>query len=382
MPKNIVVCLDGTWNGVDVDSDKDGVPEDTNVLRMFRSLAGATAPETRDLVDEEEREERDAAGNRIQVAKYLHGVGDSSSPIVKMMGGAFGAGIVKRVVRGYTYACRHYEPGDRIYLAGFSRGAYTARALAGMIAKAGLMDYAKLGHPDKDQAYRYGFYVWAYYREKQGRGSPVSVEATRVWRKVFLAGDEVGEEQMIPAVDVEAVAVFDTVGALGIPRYDGKDRRIDLFEFADCDLSPRVRNGVHALAIDEYRRDFGPTLWNERDAIEQAWFIGAHADVGGGYEQTELSNLGLGWLMDRLANLGVRFSSPAQPGDSRGEIHDSWDSPLYNLHPRVPRAVPVRAKLHESVRDRRNDPNAAPSPGSPAPYAPPGLAGWKGSYVR
>lgn len=379
MAKNIVVCFDGTWNGVGVDSDRDDVPEDTNILKLYRLLEGETTAETRDLPDEEERFALDANGAPLQVAKYLHGVGDVANPIGRLFGGAFGAGIVKRIVRGYTFICRHYQPGDRIYLVGFSRGAYTARAVGGMIAKAGLMDYAKLGHPDKETAYQRGLYVWCYYRYGPGYTSPVSDEAQDTWTRLLQRSVEVGEEQMIPNVPIEAIGVFDTVGALGIPFYGKDDQRLDLFKFTDCVLSSKVRSGLHAVAIDEYRRDFVPTLWTPRDGVSQCWFVGAHADVGGGYEDARLSDLALQWLSAGLAARGLRVRAMSATGDASGEIHDPWDRFPYNRRPRQPRRVPVDATLHESVRDRQADPNAAGSPpGTPPPYQPAALQGWQG----
>jgi uncharacterized protein (DUF2235 family) len=389
MAKNIIVCFDGTWNGVDVDNDKDDIPEETNILKLYRALAGEVTRATRDLPDEEEREARDAdnANNPLtQIAKYLHGVGDVSNPIGKILGGAFGAGMVARIVRGYTYICRNYKAGDRIYLVGFSRGAYTARAVGGMIAKAGLMNYAALGNPDKETAYQLGLYVWCYYREQMGYRAPANEDISDAWGTMLSKSYVVGEEQMIADVPVEAVAVFDTVGALGIPIYNHDDARIDLFKFTDTSLSPKVKAGIHAVAIDEYRRDFSPTLWDARAGVEERWFIGAHADVGGGYEDTGLSNLSMAWMQSQLAACSVKFSAATMNGgggDPLAEIHDPWNRLPYKLHPRKPRAVPVNATLHLSVKTRCDAPNAGGSPpGTPSPYAPEALSDWQGTYER
>jgi uncharacterized protein (DUF2235 family) len=138
MAKNIVFCADGTWNGPDQDEDDGGVPDSTNVLRLFSRLAGQDSAESLHKQDEQEKVLSDSAGVR-QAAKNIHGVGDSRDPIKRLMGRVFGGGLVKRIVRGYTFISRHYEPGDDIYLADFSRGAYTTRALGGMIARVGLL---------------------------------------------------------------------------------------------------------------------------------------------------------------------------------------------------------------------------------------------------
>ena len=162
MSKNIIFCADGTWNGPDTDHDNDGTPDPTNVFKAFMLLSGEPDPASTLLASEQEIAE---AGPDGQVAKYLHGVGDSRNVIAKLVGGAFGDGIIARIVRGYTFISRHYRPGDRIILMGFSRGAYTARALGGLIANVGLLDTSKYDSNDKALAYRMGILAWRKYRE-------------------------------------------------------------------------------------------------------------------------------------------------------------------------------------------------------------------------
>ena len=155
MPKRIVFCADGTWNGPE---QQTGVAPSTrptttascsgakvtNVVKLFANLAGRVTPQTHDAA---RRAGEGAASTRpaasVQIAKYMHGVGDSDSFLKKAMGGMFGMGVIARIVRGYTFISRYYEPGDEIHIAGFSRGAYTARALAGMISSVGLLNRAK-----------------------------------------------------------------------------------------------------------------------------------------------------------------------------------------------------------------------------------------------
>src|SRR6185369_297540 len=149
MPKRIVFCADGTWNGPEqqtgvtpIDSADDhgelNGAKVTNVVKLFANLAGRV----------------------VQIAKYIHGVGDSNSFLKKAMGGMFGMGVIARIVRGYTFISRNYEPGDEIHIAGFSRGAYTARALAGLIASVGLLNRAHYDPTDKNEAYRLGIAAW------------------------------------------------------------------------------------------------------------------------------------------------------------------------------------------------------------------------------
>ena len=373
MSKVIAFLADGTWNGVDVDCDRDGVREVTNVLKLFNNLEGDNDIESFNLAHEEERVAVDAKRTITQVAKYLHGVGDSNNAIIKLLGGAFGAGIISRIVRGYTFISRNYQLGDRIIIVGFSRGAYTARALGGMIAKAGLMDYAKLKITDKEQAYRCGLYVWAYYREQQRKNMAQRL-INRLSRRVLGIGREIGEEHMIANVPLAAIGVWDTVGALGIPIYAKEDKRVDLFRFADTDLSALVARGFHALAIDEHRADFAPTPWNPRAGVEQLWFAGAHADVGGGYEESALSDFGLAWMMARLKGTGLLLRDPLpELPDPRadGMLHDSWNKLPYRLKPRFMRAIERDADLHVSVAQRR---------ATLGDYRPRNLLNWAGSY--
>ena len=127
MAKNLVFCADGTWNGPDRDPDDDDTPGKTNVLKLFELLSGALRPGYKAADPEQEKAAVDGFGAVLQHAKYLHGVGDSANAIIRMLGGGVGAGIERRIIRGYTYLSRNYAAGDRIYLTGFSRGAYTVR---------------------------------------------------------------------------------------------------------------------------------------------------------------------------------------------------------------------------------------------------------------
>lgn len=377
MSKVIAFLADGTWNGVGVDKDQDGVPEATNVLKLYHNLAGDESIASFSLDNESERIALDDDRNVLQIAKYLHGVGDSDNPLHKMLGGAFGAGLISRIVRGYTFISRNYEPGDKIIIVGFSRGAYTARALGGMIAKDGLLDYKALNITSKEEAYQYGLYVWASYREKRVE-SLARKAINLIWKKVVCLGKEVHIEQMIRDVPIHAIGVWDTVGAMGIPVYGDENTRMDLFRFADTDLSAKVKNGFHALAIDEHRADFAPTPWTPRAGIEQAWFVGAHADVGGGYEESDLSDFGLQWMAEKLQvnGDGLRFKDPlpVMPnGKFVSDIHDSWNALPYKLKPRAMRMIANDASLHQSVKLRQE--------AVAIQYQPKVLAAWAGQYV-
>ena len=336
MAKIIVFCADGTWNGPGKPDDSGQSSGTTNVLKLFLSLMGQDTPDTVMLGDEQEKTYGDDNGLR-QVAKYLHGVGDSRNPLVRLMGGAFGAGTITRIVRGYTYISRQYVPGDRIVLVGFSRGAYTARALAGFIIGQGLLNPI-IGLADKERAYRLGAAAWYAYRKK--------INTDDSWAEKFdsivtnLPGfvtSTLPPGSLVADVDIHAVAVWDTVGALGIPDYALNGERLDTFQFASKDLNARVAHGIHAISIDEQRRDFTPTLWNDRSGIVQALFAGAHADVGGGYPNCEigLADASLAWMRTQLSDprIGVMMNAPIAPFNANplDVSHQPWTEMPWNI---------------------------------------------------
>ena len=167
MTKNIIFCADGTWNGPGKDLDgKPVAAQPSNVLKLYHWLSGRDSLESTQYAGEAERSLLDETGQTIQIAKYLDGVGYDDNWLVKILGGTFGAGLIARIVRGYTFISRNYAPGDRIYLIGFSRGAYTARALGSLILSNGLLPP---NINDKQQAYRMGCAVWKQHQDALAR---------------------------------------------------------------------------------------------------------------------------------------------------------------------------------------------------------------------
>src|SRR5258706_4784869 len=307
MAKTIVFCADGTWNGPNRDDDGDSVPDVTNVFKLFVGLSGMPSAESILAADEQEKA-LVAGGETIQVAKYIHGVGDSRNPIIRLMGGAFGSGIIARVVRGYTFISRNYEDGDAIVIVGFSRAAYTARALGGLIVSQGVLKPSLT--TDKTEAYRSGAQVWYRYRKLASAVRPGFferlVEATADL-PAFLSRQELGDADFVAVAKLKAVAVWDTVGALGLPLYI-KDARADAFKFTDTHLSDKVENGFHAIALDEQRKDFTPTLWDAAGNGNQVAFPRGHADLRGGCTsnncESGLSDIALGWMGTQLPRVG------------------------------------------------------------------------------
>jgi hypothetical protein len=158
------------------------------------------------------------------------------------------------------------------------------------------------------------------------------------------------------------IGVWDTVGELGVPLFNGLrlvDRdELRFLKFSNRELSPRVEHGRQALAIDEERADFPPTLWEKREGIKQVWFAGAHADVGGGYENHGLSDIALEWMMQEVNDLdaGLRLSpsqlSQALAPDGLQDRHDETRGPVWRTRPSKERKIPDNAELHPSVLQR------------------------------
>ncbi len=356
MQKNIVLCTDGTWNGPGAEDDRGNLVP-SNVQKLFERLVG-TQPLRADQ-NEAEIEYKDGNGTVLQVAKYIHGVGDSSNVLTKVAEGSTGDGLLARLVRGYTFISRVYAPGDRIFLIGFSRGAYTARALAGLIVQKGLLNWAGmgLGAGNDSVAYAAGMTAWADFRntskaaDKSGFIQQINdfVFSAKTRLLSGLAHDPV--VKYLPNIKITGIGVWDTVGSLGVPLYTQEDgTRPDLFKFIDTALNSSVENGFHALAIDEEREDFTPTFWDKRDNVKQVLFPGAHGDVGGGYppsnpyggRESGLSDGALQWMLNETKAVGVLFKAYTDiVPDSGGVGHQPWCEPFYQARSQVQRQFPL-----------------------------------------
>ncbi|HEX2732182.1 MAG TPA: DUF2235 domain-containing protein [Polyangiaceae bacterium] len=370
VPKNIVFCSDGTWcgpaqpeNEFDVEAAIEeallGGHDVTNVVKLFDNLAG----EVRSEPGVEQRKEREKVlvgvdGRVEQISKYIHGVGDSSNPVIKVLGGVFGSGVIARIVRGYTFISRNYDVGDSIQLLGFSRGAYTARALAGMISNVGLLDRSHYDVANKSEAYLRGYAAWIRSKNVvfSGRGGSLLTAAYRFVADLFTY-PKLRDKDLLPNVPISSVAVWDTVGSLGLPQYVQGKRR-DWFRFTDCKLSPKVVRGYHAMALDERRVDFPVTRWEPDSRAEEVWFIGSHSDVGGGNAvgQAALSDLALNWMMTKLEGRGVQFSVPPvhvpRLDGQQSPFATPWESPPFNLFAPSRRTPKPGDHFHESLERR------------------------------
>lgn len=266
--KRIVLSYDGTWNKPADENLPANAQTETNVSRFYRSI-----------------QDQGPDGN-AQVKWYDEGVG--SHWYDRFAGGMLGAGLEHNIVQGYRFLAEQYDEGDEIYVLGFSRGAYTARSLVGMLRNCGLVK--KGGLSDVRVAMAYGVY--------RTRDDGPDSWTARAFRARFAR-----------EVPVKFLGVWDTVGALGIPLDLVEGLNMKFYEFHDTRLSNIVENAYHAVAIDEHRKNYDVCLWDPAEApaqtIEQRWFIGAHSDVGGGYEDRCLSDLALRWMQEKAAALGL-----------------------------------------------------------------------------
>lgn len=289
--KRLVLCCDGTWNRAD--QEHGGKPCPTNVVKIAYRIA-----------------KRDADGTQ-QLVYYDQGVG-TGNVVDKAIGGAFGEGLEANINDAYRFLIGNYEEGDQLWLFGFSRGAFTARSIAGMIRNCGILK--------RESVRQYGTAI-ALYRDRDRRPDHPDALEFKKNHSVCTTGD----------VPIHFVGVWDTVGARGIPgRLQFLNR--GKYEFHDTELSGTVKNAYHALSIDESRGTFEPTLWDEKpkpgQTVEQVWFAGAHSDVGGGNPVPELSDLALEWMMEKARGCGLAFDDrvlaalPTQ-GKFDGRLHDS-----------------------------------------------------------
>jgi uncharacterized protein (DUF2235 family) len=311
MAKNIILCSDGTGN-----ADIKG--RGTNVFKLFEAV---------DL-----NEHRTNPLLTTQLAFYDDGVGTQGSVLVKMMGNATGFGLSANVRQLYRELSRVYDHGDRIYLFGFSRGAFTVRTLADMIGKLGVLrgesftTYTALREA-VDAAYRAyrASYDSALTRQLvRLTGGADGDTRVREFKKAYKHHDE---------VPIEFIGVWDTVDAVGMPFAiaDFVNTLIYQFKFPDRLLGAHVRHACHALSLDDDRRAFDPVLWEltpqDAERIEQVWFAGVHSNVGGGYPKQGMSLVALDWMLAHAETHGLRL----QPLDNemfRG--HASVDDMMYN----------------------------------------------------
>ncbi len=353
--RRLVLCFDGTWNAHE---------DQTNVARLYDAVA-------------------DYKSNCPHQQKYYdEGVGTTAW--TKVRGGLTGYGLEENILEGYSWLIRELSRGDwapasqrteadgqvfdvgpDIFLFGFSRGAFTARSLGGLINRCGIPHLASLDIKDKDgkpvasptipQIRESSRVVeaWNLYREQlphEGRlqPGPVTFRKNRCW-----------------TVKIKLLGVWDTVGARGLPLFRSALVPFSQahFAFHDTSLGRVVENAFHAMAIDEHRKDYEIALWtarhpNANQTIEQRWFPGAHSNVGGGYQDDLLPDAPLEWMATMAKGCGMQFiRNPAETsrtapncatalpadfaltGDEyRWPVRDSYTEFMFGIYSTVKRA--------------------------------------------
>lgn len=303
MPKRLVLGIDGTW----VSSDNGYSPSiwgpsgagtlasPSNVTRLCRALKSR------------------ASGDIEQIVYYQGGLGSQANIYSFIVGGYLGDGIDAAIREAYGFLANNYEDGDEIFLLGFSRGAFTARSVGGLIASIGLltkegmesfypifMDWEHQNDPN----YKPGYETAAWKKDDRPKMGPEYYQ------------DLVSRGLSRPKIPVvKAIAVFDTVGSLGVPDIKPFGWKIHHsskaeYSFVNTQVAPNVENAYQALALDEQRDAFVPTIWESPQetthpdfkTLRQCWFAGVHTSIGGGYQDTSISDLTLAWMMTQLSN--------------------------------------------------------------------------------
>lgn len=327
--KNLVVCCDGTDNEFGEDN--------TNVVRLF-SVALKHAAK--------------------QIAFYDPGLGTfpatgALTPMAKWftkkMGSAFGYGLSKNIADSYEFLMENYAPGDRIYLFGFSRGAYTVRALASLIHVCGLM------YTQNRNLIPYA--IELFKKEATGAKKKNDREEQRTGKKQALELPVCTQFKRVFSVtpQIHFLGVWDTVSSVGTI--------YDPFNLPYTRWNPSVKTVRHAISIDEQRKFFRTNLWSmspQPTDVKQVWFAGAHADVGGGYPEAQsgLAKIALAWLLDeaRAAQLQIddgklpdilprgNTAPPPVPPDAMAPMHNELDKLFWKVLQWIPRRHWVRNK--------------------------------------
>lgn len=326
--KRLAVFLDGTWNSVN---------SNTNVWRM-RALCAAKGKD-----------------GRPQLVYYEVGVNG-------FVGGVFGQGLDENIRLAYEWLIENYNDGDEIFIFGFSRGAFTARSLAGLIAIDGILKAGSpIGVTELFDRYRKGNEesIWTL-KETEADGDTGKLTEQEKWLLKYSQ----------PA-KVKVVGVWDTVGSVGLAAGNIPGISRPTFDYLQTGLRIHILNGYHALALDEHRNDFAPTLWDVRhpknqnaviaqarplSGVEQRWFVGAHANVGGGYQTDLLAQAPLRWMMKKAESQGLSFRSEVDlDGDAvTAPIADSYKSFGSGLYSKISPPLYRTVGREQDVREDGN----------------------------
>jgi len=331
MGRNLVVFADGTGNAFSA--------HESNIWRLYQALD---------------------QGGPEQLARYIKGVGTSGLRPLATLDGVTGFGVPSNVRELYRFLCWTWEPGDRIYAFGFSRGAFTIRALIGLISSQGLVPREIGGERlSKAEMARNAMAAWRAYRASgaswRDRWPTIIVTRRlrdgilRLWHgacrhRPYAVIREETARQGRSEIPIRFLGLFDTVEAYGVP-LEGLRHAIDQviwpISFANRKLSPRVEEACHALALDDERATFHPVRFEADLRIDELWFAGVHSDVGGGYPDAALAHVPLLWIARRAAAAGLQWEKGAIAAFERiaspfGPLHDSRSgmAVMYRYAPR------------------------------------------------
>lgn len=326
--KRIAIFCDGTWNTPD--ESEGGKLCQTNVVKM----ANALLPVSND--------------GKAQLLYYDTGIGSEGNMFKRIFDGATGNGISENILQAYRFIIQNYEPGDELFLFGFSRGAYTVRSLSGLIRNSGILKVENSNQINR---------AYKIYRSRKLDLQPRAIEAT-LFRKTFAVEE---------TTKIKFIGVWDTVGALGNPLFlNGIFSKRN--QFHDTELSSKISHAFHALAIDEKRKNFEATLWHQQEdsinqVLEQVWFAGVHSDVGGGYSESGLSDIALNWMLEKAQSCNLNFEKIDLNPNPMALMHESYKGfytlqsklfrPIVHTYPKIGR---TNETLHPSVVERyKND---------------------------
>ncbi len=315
MPKNIVIFSDGT-------GQEGGEGHNTNIYKLFNMVEDRTSE---------------------QIVFYDRGLGTGWR---KVTGNVGGMGISNNILECYEFLFENFTAGDQIYLFGFSRGATTVRSLSGFIHLFGILPKSRRELIKK----AYKIYKIKNKQKRERKAKNFIKKHHTMWCKIKFLG------------------VWDTVAALGVPfkTIDVILDKIPFFKhrFHNLSLSASVENACHALAIDDERKTFHPTLWENRNLLDyqsmkQVWFCGMHTDVGGGYKEQKLSDIPLVWMIQMAVRYGLKIYPRHEIGikqDADGVMHNSRGTTLSKLYRKKARtwnsSTHGKPRIHESVLKR------------------------------
>jgi uncharacterized protein (DUF2235 family) len=312
MARKLVVCCDGTWN----------TPRtQTNIFRTYHFLRERLGNPAEMTQKNGVTSCGGRAGDGTEVLLfYDQGVG--TDWFSRIVGGAAGVGLSDNVRDAYNFLGQNYTPGSEIYIFGFSRGAYTARSLCGFIKAAGLLQ-----KPTMKDVWRAYMDMYATAARIVARPQGWSPDRVRGWL-VEKAGDAVGrlggdDVSRLPrhaGVKIRFIGVYDTVGALGVPLSGATSVNEPIVGFHDTTLGDMVEHAVQALAVNEKRGPYVPTLWTQSadaaalvgQTVLQVWFPGVHSDIGGGYGDKGIGDYTWDFMMRQAARRGLVID-PNQP---------------------------------------------------------------------